>query len=158
MSAPTATLAVPPVFLSSLVDTGRWRERGVTHWHCHVEEQPINVHGRPNEARFNTDRVREVVNREFTHAITDPLEAFTWLTSQWTEALSDPRRTPDPTAVLKQRLWHTDELWLQQLEHTWETLTTSDSTPAGCGLQLKPNWSLDAFCYPMTLARCRRHA
>lgn len=157
VTAPVAVLSVPPALLASLVDSGRWRERGVTHWHCTAEEQPINVNSRPNEARFNTDRVRDVVNRSFTAAAMTPLDAFTWLTSQWLDAVNDPRRCQDPSGVLKQRLWHTDDMWLDQLRHTWEMLTTSATTPTGCGLQIGVNRSLDAFCYPMTLANCRRH-
>lgn len=156
-TAPVAVLHVPPAFLTSLVDGGQWRERGVTHWHCTVEEQSITVQGRPNEARFSTERIRDIVNRSFAVAALTPLDAFTWLTSQWTDALNNPHRCPDPSTVMKQRLWHTDELWLGQLAHTWETLTTSARTPAGCGLPIGSNRSLDAFCYPMAQAQCRRH-
>lgn len=146
---------LPVGYIESLTDGGRWRERGITHWHLVREEQPITVNGRPNEARFVTERIRGLVARSANPVAHRPQDALRWLADQYVTALG---QSSDPAAVARQRGYGSEREWLFALECMWETLSGGSLiTPAGGGMEVWPNHSLDVHAYPMTVARCRVH-
>lgn len=148
--------AIP--FISSLVDPGSWRRRGITHWHLVSEVNLMYVKSGkrsiPNPARYSTERIRELV-ADTKLAAASPHEALTWLAGQWVTALNAPECHTAP-AIAQQRQWHNTRAWHQALQSHWDTLTTSLVTPTGCGMATSARYSLDCYAYPQTSA-CRRH-
>jgi hypothetical protein len=146
---------LPVDYIEGLPETGRWRERRITHWHLVREEQPLIVNGRPNEARFNTGRIRGLAARMGTEVAHNPRHALLWLAEQYVKALAD---VTDPARVAAQRGYGTEDAWRFSLRCLWETLDGGSlMTPAGGGMEIRPGLSLDVHCYPMTVERCRLH-
>lgn len=146
---------LPRGYIESLTDGGQWRERGITHWHLVCEEQPITISGRPNEARFVTERIRGLVARSSNKVAYRPAGALRWLAAQYIAAMA---QGSDPVGVARQRGYGSEREWLFALGCMWETLSGGSLiTPAGGGVEVWPNHSLDVHCYPMTIARCRIH-
>lgn len=147
---------LPADYIESLTDGGRWRQRGITHWHLVCEEQPITIGGRPNGARFDTDRIRGLVARSSNSVAFRPVDALRWLARQYVTAMA---QSSDPARIARQRGYGSERDWLFALECMWETLSGGSLiTPAGGGMEVWPNHSLDVHAYPMTIARCRVHA
>jgi len=145
-------------FIDGLVDAGRWRERGITHWHLLKYEDAIFLpNGKLNERRFRNADILPVVGSCQVVA-TNPREALTWLAREWTETMANPTQCPEAVRRAAQRGWRTVADWHLQLESSWDTLAGGSLlTPAGGGMEIRQNWSLDLHCYPMTSSRCRRH-
>ena len=143
-----------PAILAALVDTGRWRERGITHWHLVQDDQPYTSEKKENRKRFDSVRIRGLVNRPMVPVAHTPLDALSWLVNVWLDTLAG---SPTPGATATRRGWHDDAAWRFQVEHCWDTLAGGSSTPAGGSLPIGANVARAAHCYPISSARCRAH-
>lgn len=147
---------VPLDYIDSLHDPGGWRARKITHWHLVRDEQPITINGRANEARFSTARIQGMVVGSANKVAYNPREALLWLADQYASGLAG---SPDPASAAARRGYGSPDAWLFSLTCSWDTLAGGSLiTPAGGGLEIRPNISLDAHCYPMTTALCRTHS
>ncbi|HTF49430.1 MAG TPA: hypothetical protein VK735_18465 [Pseudonocardia sp.] len=145
---------LPEAYIDSLVDTGHWRQVGVTHWHLWSTEQPLLVSGRPNAARFTHELLAGHIARgEPCH---DPREALRWVYRRHLEALMSGS---DPAGYAQQAGWHNEDAFRFSIGVSWEFMTDKPHslTPIGRGVEVRAGRSLDAYAEPMTSARCQRH-
>lgn len=75
------------------VDSGVWRERGVTHWHLVRSDWD-----RSDRERFDTERTRAERLRPTHGVAADPREVADWLIN---EALAAAKECPSPEAMIK---------------------------------------------------------
>lgn len=149
--------SLPVEFIGSLVDSGRWREVGISHWHLLREEAPITRRGRANEERFDTARIAAAV-RSCRKVSTDPHDVITWI---WRQKIDGVLSGANPARYAAQAGWHAEKDLLFAIEVCWEFLTERLSAkhlgPSGGGVEIRPNLSLDVHAYPQTAETCRRH-
>ena len=86
----------------------RWRELGVTHWHC-VRREPEGVN---DSKRFDNDRMRIERVRSSAHVASSPDEVLAWLT-----------KVSDDLAVNPDRAASRGEVWLRMAEHGMDVCT-----------------------------------
>ncbi len=126
------------------VDTGRWRERGITHWHLRHEEWAL---GDPQ--RFDQHRCTESILD--AHAVAySPQEALDWLLNQYRTVVEAPASSASRSAGLV-----TAEDWLEREEVAFYLLM--NGSIAGRGIVAATGRIVDNFAHPMTAAQCRRH-
>ena len=128
------------------VDTGRWRDRGITHWHLRHEDWPIGDPQRLDHHRY-TEAVLDA------HAIAyNPHEALDWLLTRYRAALS--AAAADSHAARAAGLVTTDD-WREREEVSFYLL--ANGSIAGRGIAPSNGRIIDNFAHPMTAQRCRRH-
>jgi len=140
---------LPEAYIDSLVDTGHWRDVGITHWHLWSTEQAV-----ANVARFTKEVVAGHISRgEPCH---DPHEALSWVYRRHLEGLMSGS---DPAGYARQAGWHSEDDLRFSIAVSWEFMTDKPHglTPIGRGVEVRSGRSLDVFAEPMTSARCRRH-
>lgn len=143
MTATTTAGAFVPVLvpdLSTFVDSGGWRECGVTHWHLTVSEC-----GTSDPHRYDRERWA-AMGRVGT--LDDPREVLRWICERRIAALE---RAADPATAARQAGWSTPEGWNQRAEVTWEVLTKSGSTPAGGGIAINGGRSVEIYAQPIRM-------
>lgn len=128
------------------MDTGRWHERGITHWHLRHEEWGL---GDPQ--RFDHHRWTESVLD--AHAVAhSPQETLDWLLKQYRAALAgaaDHSLTSSSAGLV------TSADWREREEVSFYLLVTGSI--AGRGIASSSGRVVDNFAHPMTAERCRRH-
>lgn len=140
--------APDPGFFDGLVDSGRWREEGVTHWHLTLTEIGTNV-----RERYAMDRWQRIVSQDWIGTETDPRAALVWVTEQRIRAI---RGSADPDAFARRIGWNTREDVEFQVVCSWESLTGPGRTPVGGGVAVRDGWSVEIYANPMTAAECSR--
>lgn len=132
----------------AFVDIGRWREKGVTHWHCVYEEWGTDRASL--EARYNNDRWKAATMRPTTVTFS-PQETLDWLDKQYRDAVA---AAPDPDFVRRRRLLLTEDDWRSLAEISFHSLMHGSCS--GGGLLITPARSVVAMAYPMTDQECAR--
>ena len=131
-----------------LVDGGRWRELGVTHWHMGSDDVNLS----DTNFRFSAERWHGLAGARFTAQSADPVEVWRWLVEA---RLATLQRAGDPAAAARQAGWGSRELWLSACEHAWWMVThlgySSKSVLVSSGR------GCDVFAEGMTPRTCSRH-
>jgi hypothetical protein len=141
--------SVPEEYIGSLVDTGRWRDRGVTHWHLCQSEDDVN-----DTRRFSASYSAGQVHRgQSAH---DPHEALLWVYAQKIKGL---RGGSHPVRYAEQRGWRSVDDLHRSIDVSWDFMTDRCGllTPIGGGVEVRAGRSLDIYAYPMTVDSCERH-
>lgn len=128
----------------AFIDCGRWRERGVSHWHLISEEWQLS----DNRDRFDTARVRAASLRRDEAAFT-PQQALDWLDKTARDTVA---RSSNPQYLLQRALLLTEHDWWLRAETMFHSLMHGH--PAGAGLLIAPGRTADAMAYPMTDRDC----
>lgn len=156
MAALCSTTAAPRFLVSqatvevdetgAFVDCGRWREKGVTHWHLVYEEWQL----KDNSERFNNDRVRTAMLRRDEVAYS-PQDALDWLDKS---ARGVVERSPNQRNLLDRAMLLTEHDWWVRAETSFFNLMHGHA--AGGGLMVAEGRSADSMAYPMTAGLCTR--
>jgi hypothetical protein len=139
--------AVPDEYIPSLVDPGRWRGLGVTHWHLANWKSAVG-----NNRRFDQELVAPHIARgEPCH---DPHEAMQWcVLTPMSIYLS--RRNPE--AAFTQRGWRTPADVVASIDNGWSLLTTTLIPIGGMVALAADGWTAHVHAHPMTKSHCRQH-
>lgn len=144
MTYPRTQAVVPVDDQGRFIDCGRWREKGVTHWHCLYEEWLL----RDNKIRFDNDRVREAKMKPTAVAFT-PQDACDWIMGSFRSVAG---RSSNTQRLLERARLITREDWHSHTETTFFLLMHGRT--AGGGLLISEGRSADSVAYPMTGADC----
>lgn len=139
---PQATVPVDEV--GAFVDCGRWRAKGVTHWHLVYEEWQLSE----NNTRFSNDRVRVAMLRRDEVACT-PQEALDWLEKSCRDVVA---RCGSPDVLLRSAGLLSEYDWWSLAETSFFELMHGHQ--ASVGLLVAPGRTADSNAYPMTAALC----
>lgn len=97
-----------PIARDIAVAPDRWRDLGVTHWHC-VQREPERA---SDPKRFDNDRMRTERVRSSAYTASSPDEVLEWLT-----------KVTDDLAVNPDRVTDRAETWLRMAEHGMDVCT-----------------------------------
>lgn len=139
--------AVPEL---DLVDTERWRELGVTHWHLIAEEVAT---ADKQGFRFSRDRWNGLSNARYVGEASDPRDAWRWICERRIAALE---ATSDPAKFAARAGLGSEAAWVQRCSVSWWMLTQAVGC-AGGGLSISDGRSMDIFADPKTAADCTKH-
>jgi hypothetical protein len=143
-------LAVPDAYIPGLVDTGTWREIGITHWHLAEWKSVVS-----NNRRFDQENVGPHIARG--EACRDPHAALRWAVLTPMGIYMSHR---DPVAAFAQRSWRTPADVIDSIDHSWWWMTTQPSllVPIGGMVALAADgWTAHVHAHPMTQSHCRQH-
>lgn len=142
--------AVPDEYIPTLVDTGEWREFGVTHWHLCNWKSVVG-----NQRRFDQDVVAPHIARgEPCH---DPREALQWVV---TTAMAAYLARTDPVAAFAMRGWRTPADVVASIDGGWLWMVVKPSLmmPIGGMVALDSGGrTAHVHAHPMTQSHCRQH-
>lgn len=139
---PQATVEVDEA--GAFLDCGRWREKGITHWHLVYEEWQL----KDNAERFNNERARAASLRRDEVAFS-PQEALDWLEKS---ARGVAERSPNRQVLLDRAMLHTENDWWVRAETAFFNLMHGHS--AGGGLLIAEGRAADSMAYAMTDREC----
>lgn len=139
---PQATVEVDAA--GAFVDCGRWREKGVTHWHLLYEEWQLA----DNPTRFDNERVRAAVQRPTAVAFSVQ-EALDWLEKSMRDVVA---RSTNREHLLARAGLRSEDDWRSRAETTFFSLMHGHV--AGGGLLISEGRTADSLAYPMTAAGC----
>ncbi|MEJ8282092.1 hypothetical protein [Pseudonocardia spirodelae] len=137
--------AVPAL---DLHDSGRWRELGVTHWHCGTDDVATD-----DKIRYSAERWHGLTGARYELHTGDPHEAWRFMAEARIRTCA---RGSDPAAVARAAGIGSPEEWERACRLSWWMLTHAKGFTS-TGIVISDGRSVDLFVEGMTPYTCSRH-